>query len=191
MGADSGVCGAVVCDKGENPELRFNSSNAARHALTDRPASSVRMSLLRYFSRWFECTWWQGHIVPSGLVGAQLHYKIKHCRRRRGNAFDDLGQHVILGIVSRSKAYHRQALAGRTFSSLVKTGSREPAITGEKRKKGAFKLREKHPSKSSRTRIYRTLMMIGRVDSSIRQTIKWLARLCNKGKFGRAAVGEA
>lgn len=121
-----------------------------------------------------------------------MHYKIKHCRGRRGNAFDDLGQHVILGIVSRSKACRRQALASRTFSSLVKTGSREPAITGEKRKRGAFKLREKHPSKSSRrTRIYRTLMMIGRVDSSIRQTIKGLAQLCNKGKFGRAAVGEA
>jgi hypothetical protein len=79
-------------------------------------------------------------------------------------------------------------LGYRTFSSLVKTGSREPAITGEKRRKGAFKLRKKHPSKSSRTRIYRTL--IGRVDSSIRQTIKWLAQLCNKGKFGGPPVGE-
>jgi hypothetical protein len=104
MGAESGVWGAVVCDKGENPELRFRSSNAARHALTDRPTSSMSMSL-RQFSRWFDFTWWQGHIVPSGLMGAQLHYKIKHCRRRRGNAFDDLGQHVILAIVSRVKTF--------------------------------------------------------------------------------------
>jgi hypothetical protein len=76
-----------------------------------------------------------------------------------------------------------------TFSSLVKTGSREPAIAGEKRKKDAFKLRKKHPSKSSSTRLYRTL--IGRVDSSIRQTmIKRSTRLCNKGKFGRLRVRE-
>lgn len=45
MGADNGVCGAVVCDKGENPALRFKSSNAARHELTDRPGRSVRTSL--------------------------------------------------------------------------------------------------------------------------------------------------
>ena len=80
-------------------------------------------------------------------------------------------------------------MARRTFSSLVKADSREPAITGgAKRRKSAFRLHEKHPSKSSRTRIYRTL--IGRVDSSIRQTIKWLARFCNKGKIRRASCGR-
>lgn len=70
-----------------------------------------------------------------------------------------------------------------TFSSLVKTGSREPAITGAKRKEGAFRIHEKHSSEPRDTGIYRTL--IGRVDSSIRQGINGLARVCNKGKFRR------
>jgi hypothetical protein len=50
IGADNGVWGAVVCDKGEYPELRFKSSKAARHALTDRPGKTVSTRLDRVLS---------------------------------------------------------------------------------------------------------------------------------------------
>jgi len=74
---------------------------------------------------------------------------------------------------------------GDTFSSLVKTGSREPAITGAKRKEGAFRIHEKHSSEPRDTGIYRT--PIRRVDSSIRQKANGLARLCNKGKIPKGS----
>lgn len=80
-------------------------------------------------------------------------------------------------------------MARRTFSSLVKADSREPAITGgAKRKKSAFRLHEKHPSKSSRTRIYRT--PIGRVDSSIRQRIKGSRRDAATKENSAASLGR-
>ena len=121
-------------------------------------------------------------------MSTQLHYKIKHCRGRRGNAFDDLGQHVILPLVSRSRLVVALACHNSTFSSLVKTGSREPAITGEKRKKGAFELREKT---SGQVEWYKNLSNNDwarrLVNSSKGQ---WLARLCNKGKFGGPSGGR-